>query len=220
MPEMAKFLLPILILLVSIAAAAQDLRPACPKIIVSGPAGITIPGEPIHFVATVDPEIPASAKLRWTVRKAQIIDGWGSLHIVVLSEETEVCGGSLSATLEIEGLPTGCPYEFTETLTICCPPESILIDESNIAVNEIDHERLAFARAQQKNNPTNQLYIIEYFPPFTSEISIQEKIERIQNFMSEDLEFDPLALTIVVAEADEPRTRIYRVPPGAENPMP
>jgi len=194
----------------------------CPEFTVYGPAGIPRPNEPFVYTATIDAELPKSAKLVWSVSKGQIIEGWGTDRISVVLAKEDFIGGSIRTDLKIEGVPSGCPDLFTETLPIDCDfPEPVLIDEiSDVPVAGIARERLADAIREGAKNPTNQLYIIEYFPPWTSEFDVREKIERIRRYIADELKFDLSFVTIVTAEGKALHTKIYRVPPGAENPAP
>ena len=96
-----------------------------------------------------------------------------------------------------------------------------VIDEfGDVPVSDIARERLADAIREGVHNPTNQLYIIEYFPPWTSEFDIREKIERVRRYIADELKFDISHVTIVTAEGEALNTKIYRLPPGAESPKP
>lgn len=193
---------------------------ACPRFSITGPAGISKPGDPIAYAATIEGVLPRSAKLVWSVNQGQIIEGWGTERIVVTVDRETLLRHTLITTLEIVGLPHGCVNSATESLSVETV-DPILIDEfPGENVSEIDWDRLADAVREGVNNPTNQLYIIEYFPPWTSDFDIREKIERIRRYIADELKFDISHVTIVTAEGAALNTKIYRVPPGAESPKP
>jgi hypothetical protein len=119
------------------------------------------------------------------------------------------------------GLPEECQLSFTDSLPPYEIVEPILIDEfGGVPVSDIARERLADAIGEAVNNPTNQVYIIEYFPQSTSDFDIREKIERIRRYIADELKFDIRRVTIVTSKGTDLNTKIYRILPGAENPTP
>ncbi len=203
------------------SSLADLFATSCPNFSITGPAGIFQPDEPIVFTADIDGELPKSAKLVWSVNKGQIIEGWGTDRIVITVDEDTLWSSSGLVSLEIEGLPEGCQVGASETLPTIDFPEPVLIEEfGGVPVSDIARKRLADAVREGVNNPTNQIYIIEYFPPWTSEFDIREKIESIRRYIAEELKFDISHVTIVTAEGAALNTKIFRLPPGAENPKP
>ncbi len=217
---MAKLLLVLTMVLSFWSVSAGQVEPnvGCPEFMIVGPAGVWMPEETVSFQASVSGSLPDSAKFVWTVNGGTIIAGQGTLAITMLIDKT--AGDTIVARLKIEGLPSNCPYEATDSVTICYPPPPILIDEFSAPNGDIDAARLTSAAKQQQNNPTNQLYIIEYFPPGTAESQKSEKIRMIKEHLAKVRGFDLAAVTIITAEADVYVTKIYRVPPGSDNPSP
>lgn len=202
----------------SVSAGQVEPNVGCPEFMIVGPAGVWMPEETVSFQASVSGSLPDSAKFVWTVNGGTIIAGQGTPTITMLIDKT--AGDTIVARLNIEGLPSNCTSEVTDSITICIPLAPILIDEFPTPNGEIDVARLTSAAKERQNNPTNQLYIIEYFPPGTAESQKSEKIRKIKEDLAKVLGFDLAAVTIITAEADVYTTKIYRVPPGGENPVP
>lgn len=198
---------------------AQGVAPdRCPTLSVTGPSGVPVSGEPMIYEASISGPMPKEVTYRWTVSGGVIADGQGTKRIsVVYPKESE---DTITATFKILGLPKGCPAEASESVTICGPPAPILIDEFPTVLKTIDKERFRVAVGEQKNNPNDQLYIIEYFPSGTSAFDIRERHRKLSEFLVRKGELDESSITIITAERKEPLTKIYRIPPGATNPAP
>ena len=217
---MGKLLLSIIIVLGfgSVSSGQVEPNAGCPEFMIVGPAGVWMPEETVSFQAFVSGPMPDSAKFVWAVTGGTIIAGQGTLSITMLIDKA--AGDTIVARLRIEGLPSNCPYEATDSVTICRPLAPIQIDEFSTVGGDIDAARLTSAAKEQQNNPTNQLYIIEYFPSGTAESQKSEKIRKIKEHLAKVRGFDLAAVTIATAEADTYLTKIYRVPPGSDNPVP
>lgn len=212
------------------AAPAKKKRvvETCPSIsidITEPIAGMIEPGVPFTYKAKVEGVVPNDATFEWSISIGTIIEGQGTLSIkAVLSEKEfeEVDGANLLTTLSAKMSVMGknCDQIVSDTLMICGPPDAILIDEFSVALAEIDKGRLAAAAVEQRNNPDNRLYIIEYFPSGTSDFDIREKLRVTQTFLVTEEKIPEGKVTVVSAFADEWNTKIYRVPPGRRIPKP
>ena len=195
--------------------AARQIE--CPRITATGPGGIVEPGGVAEFTAAIDGNVPEGIKLKWTVTDGTIIEGEEDYTLRVLTPKNEY---RIAATLRVEGLDKRCANRATEVHQFWNEPEAILLEEFSASVSEIPRDELKRAVDEHREYPTNQIFIIEYFPVSTSEFSINEKIRRMKDYMSRELEFDTSSVTIVIAELDEPLTKIFRIPPGADDPTP
>ena len=189
----------------------------CPNIVVTGPAGIIFPGEVAFFTATISGRVPDGLKFKWTVTDGTIIEGEGATTLRVLTPRNEY---RIDATLHVEGLNKGCPNTASDWAEFWEEPEPILLDEFSAEVSEIPKDALERAVKEHRKYPTSQIYIFEYLPASTSDISISEKIRRMKDYMARELAFDVSSVTIMTVESDVLMTKIYRIPPGAENPIP
>ncbi len=191
----------------------------CWTIDVTGPAGITQPGESMTFTANVSGGTATDITYNWSVSSGTITSGQGTPSITV-STSKEMANSSVTATVEVGG--TGvcetCPRTDSETGGIADLPKAQLIDEFGKMPNDDIRGRLDAFFADLSNNPQSQGYVILYGSE--KEMSTREKlISNHINFRN----FDRSRITIVrggVHETGTVYTKLYRVPPGADNPTP
>ena len=87
----------------------------CPAISITGPAGITSPGETMTF--TTYERMGLNVIYKWSVSKGSIESGQGTPSIKVLTP-TDVNISNITATVELSGLDATCPYTASETAFI------------------------------------------------------------------------------------------------------
>lgn len=200
---------------VTVAACECEQRCQCATLEVTGPAGITAPGETMTFTASVsggtyDPTY------NWTVSAGTIESGQGTSSIVVRTTP-DMAGSSVTATVELGGAPAGCSCPTSDSATngVAPNPDPVLVDEFGKMPNDDIRGRLDLFFAELSNNPNNQGYIINYGSP--REVAARERL--ITNHIN-FRKFDRSRITMVNGGAGEQNTKLYRVPPGAENPAP
>jgi hypothetical protein len=204
---------------ITVEPCACEVVCVCPTSSITGPAGITQPGDTMTFTANVSGGTQQGPiTYNWSVSAGTIESGQGTPSIVVRTTR-EMAGQSVTATVDLGGLPTcNCPAQLTETAGVQAAPTAPLIDEFGALPNDDIRGRLDNFFAELSNNPDNQGYIINYGTP--AQIATRERL--IRNHIT-FRKFDPARITIVnggTSPDGEPRTRLYRVPPGAENPTP
>ena len=213
-------LLAFLLAFIANAQNAEVSKPSdCPQISVVGPAGVSMPGELIWFRVNLNPEPTSELKFHWTTDAGQVDEGQSTKRIGV-RYLMGMRGTTLTATVKIEGLTSHCQNMASDGAPLIWDPGPELLSEFSVPLASIHIRYLRAAAAELVRNPNNQMYIIEYFPPRTSESSKTRKRNRIRSFMGDTLRFDVSRITIVTSEADRPLTKIYRIPPGAANPNP
>lgn len=191
----------------------------CPEISITGPPGITLPGDSMEFKAQISGNVPDGVRYEWTVSAGQIIDGQGTQAIKVRSPEQDLT--NLTATIRVLGLPGGCTLSESETAPVAPILDPILVDEFVGEGLQLEKGRLESAANELKERkPEHVLYIIEYFPPKTSGFDIREKQRNIAEFLTKHVKLNENNFKIVTAEGPEFRTRIYRLAPGFSFPEP
>jgi hypothetical protein len=190
----------------------------CPSVSISGPAGITNPGDAMTFTANVSGGSQDTVTYNWTVSAGTIESGQGTPSITVRTTR-EMAGGNVTATLTIGGpAPAcGCTTTFSETAGVSPAPSSTQVDTFGPAKDDDVKARVDNFYTQLNANPNSQGYIINYGTP--AEIKRRRaQIVKAINFRK----YDPSRVTFV----DGPdkgtgiETHFYLVPPGAENPQP
>lgn len=191
----------------------------CWTIDVSGPAGITQPGESMTFTANVTGGTATGITYNWSVSSGTITSGQGTPSITV-STTKEMANTSVTATVEVggTGVCESCPRTDSDTGGIADNPKHQLIDEFGKMPNDDIRGRLDAFFADLSNNPQSQGYVILYGSE--KEMAAREKlISNHINFRN----FDRSRITIVrggTHESGTVYTKLYRVPPGADNPTP
>lgn len=189
---------------------------SCPSLSVSGPAGVTAPGDTMTFTANVSggPDVTYN----WTVSAGTIESGQGTPSIVVRTSATDA-GATVTATVDLGGLdPTcNCPSRASESGPVAVTPEAVLVDEFGALPNDDIRGRLDNFFTELNNNPNNQGYIINYGTD--RQIAARERL--ITNHITLR-GFDRSRITLVRGgdTGAGASTKLYRIPPGAANPNP
>jgi len=189
----------------------------CPSLSVSGPAGVTNPGDSMTFTATVSGGTSQVTTYNWTVSAGTITSGQGTPSITVATDSS-MAGGNVTATVNI-GLDTdcGCVKNASETAPVAPKPVAVLVDEFGKLPNDEIRSRLDAFFTELSNNPNNQGYIINYGTD--KEIAARERL--ITNHIA-FRNFDRSRITLVRGgdTGEGPKTKLWRIPPGADNPAP
>lgn len=184
----------------------------CPEISTSGPSGIVYPGDPVIFTATVEPS-GKDLKYEWSISAGEIIEGQGTTVIRVgIPKKGDVI--NVTATIQIAGLPAGCPNTMSETAstTICYVPE--ILDEFRGPITVKHKIRVENAEIRLRNDHEFKLVIVLYYKS-----ARQREIDKraILKYLN------PLVRGRVVFvngpdRGDGPRVKLWLVPAGAEDP--
>ncbi|MGD9588050.1 MAG: hypothetical protein AB7Q37_06825 [Pyrinomonadaceae bacterium] len=205
---------------VRIVECPNCTRPCeCATISVTGPAGITQPGDAMTFTATVSGGTASNLTYNWTVTAGTIESGQGTPSITVRTTRA-MANTSVTATVDVGGQDPACdcPRTDSETGGVAPNPQPVLIDEFGKLPNDDIRGRLDLFFAELSNNPNNQGYIINYGDD--RDVAARERL--INNHIA-FRNFDRSRITLVrggTHESGEVYTKFYRIPPGAENPAP
>lgn len=153
--------LPFILLSVVVFCGRLLAQTECPKISLTGPSGITEPGGPITFTATVEPA-GADLKYNWSISDGRLLSGQGTLSIEV---ETPKRDYNITATLEINGLPAGCSKYVSETAGLAIDYKLELLDEFRgpVAVDDDAELRFKSLEIRLRNEPGSKAVIVLYY---------------------------------------------------------
>ena len=187
----------------------------CPTLGVTGPAGVTTPGDTMTFTANVSGGSGEAVTYNWDVSAGTIVEGQGTPAIRVATTP-EMGGSNVTATVTISGVCESCPKTASETAAIeAGTPLIIEVDDFGKQPNDQIRGRLDSYFSQLQNNPSAQGYIINYGPD--REVAKREKLIRDHiAFRGQDAS----RFTFVRGEGTEIRTRLVLVPSGATPPTP
>ncbi len=215
---MKKFpLLFCLVLFLATGVFAQNNQSLnCPTLDVSG-GGFVEVGETMNFTANViDPE-NRQFEYIWTISDGgKIVAGQGtpSITVELIAEQ------NITVTVEVKGFPEGCPNIQSDNLGCGLrPPKPRLFDEYGSLTNGDFKARFQNLFVELGDDSWAQAYIINYGTD--REIARREK--QIRDAIT-FLNLDAPRVTLVNGGAN-PRgkgvwTKVWIVPPGAENPTP
>ena len=141
--------------------ATWDAAAECPTVSVTGPAGITQPGEKFVFAGAVEGDVPKNVSYQWEVSGGRIVEGQGTLKMSAYADWRRD-GANVTATLNVLGLPDGCAKSVSESAGAACKCESVLIDEFGKLASAAIKKRLEKFFVELQNNPKDQGYIILY----------------------------------------------------------
>ncbi|MBV9216911.1 MAG: hypothetical protein JO053_12120, partial [Acidobacteria bacterium] len=189
----------------------------CETLSVSGPSGITNPGDSMTFTAVVSGGT-GNYTYNWSVSAGSIVSGQGTPSITVATNK-DMGGQSVTATVELGnvGDPScGCPTNASETAGIQAKPVPSLVDEFGPQKDDEVKARVDNFYIQLNNNPTAQGYVIIYGTK--AEIAKRKaQIMKAINFRK----YDVNRLTFVESvTSGGVNTKFYLVPAGADNPNP
>lgn len=216
MPNRVSHLLALLtvVLTLSLTGAAQT-KPECPIIEVTGPVGIAQPGDIARYGVTVQfASDPIRPTYKWTVSGGEIVSGQGTASIEVRQPDSFIV-----ATVELSGLPDGCPNTASEYSGGDPTPEAVKIGEMpNTAPPDLKLiTRFGDALA---DNPSNQgyIYYIAYKPIAPPDQIAERERVLVEAFSRERIGHD-MRITLVRMTSARDITEFWRVPPGADNPI-
>jgi hypothetical protein len=189
----------------------------CPSVGVTGPSGLTKPGETMSFTANVGGG--GDYTYNWTVSAGTIESGQGTPSITVRTT-TDMKGGNVTATVKVVGFPAdcNCPDDSSETAGIE-NLTSTQIDEFGKATPDEIKARVDGLYTQLNNNPNAQGYIINYGT--AAEIK-KRRADILKAINRPGTSNDPSRVTFI----DGPNngtginTKFYIVPAGADKPQP
>lgn len=205
----------ITLLAFSHAAYAQSNQSLCPNIAVNGPAGITNPGDEIHFSLVIDRDVDLSKlEVEWTVEGGEIVDGQGSSSIRAKSGPRNE---AVVATVIIRGLAANCKNEASEIAPVsiigCVFPSDVYGDLP--LWDELARFDTFFAELQ--NNLTNKGYVLKQIGPIGDIEKTKQRIRRIVRH-ADYRKFDKRRLTFVISREEGSPTQLWRIPEDGEAP--
>jgi hypothetical protein len=195
-------------------ALAQNI---CPTVTVNGPAGITNPNETAVYWTSIEPnQNPNVLTYRWTISSGEIISGQDTNTVAVRFPV-----GSITVTVEVFGLPRGCPATASESSVWDPIQEAIRIGGmSNTKAPNLEVVRRF--RDELKANPNNQGFIFLAYPPNLPKVKLAARENVIRDLMTKERlmsDFGGSRITLVQATSKRDITEFWRVPPGASNPI-
>lgn len=189
--------------------AASQFR-ECPKINLTGPSAITRPGDTSTYMVQVDTDGKAlPLEYLWSVSAGEITSGQGTDTISL-----KVPGGSITATVEIRGLPEGCPKVASETGYWDPPPKSELIESFRGPITAQDKAVIEKINEAFQQDP-NARYVFFLANKNARQLNAN-KAAIFKYLRTRDI--GPPRIIYVDLPANSEVTQFWRVPAGADFP--
>ena len=175
-------------------------------------------GTPVTFTANVS---GASSNLsptyKWTVSEGTITSGQGTPSITV--DTNGQAGRTLSATVELVGLPPGCQPTPSCAITLGKRPESGVFDRYTDIPRDDEKARLDNFAIQLQNEPGAQGYIIVYGGRRGRQGEAARRAARARDYLTATRGIDPSRLrTLTPGFRENMETELWLRPTGAAEP--
>ncbi len=217
---MSRISLLVFLLVLAVSGYGQSSSINCPKIVVLGPAGITVQGESMTFsVELSGPQIIGNPDYKWSVSRGSIAGGQGTRSIIV---DTGGAGDgvNVTATVTVQGVLPGCTNTAYETApieaSIAC---GLPADDYEKVPWNVEKARLDNVMIQLNNNPGTRLFI---YLRITADESFDETHKHagkmIRHLLSRNKEFDAGRVMFVMSVDDNGHSTIFDlVPEGVKS---
>lgn len=187
---------------------------SCPSFTLSGPSGITSPGETMTFTASVGGDVTYN----WSVSAGTIESGQGTPSITVRTT-ADMADSNVTATLQIGGTDPACncPSTLSETAGVAPKPGAEKTDEFGSLPDDEVKARVDNFFIRLNNDPSSKGYIINYGTP----AEIRKRKAQINKAIT-FRKFDASRITFVDGPDNGSGilTKFYIVPSGAVDPTP
>lgn len=202
-----------------VRAQEQNTAPPCPKIEFVGPAELVRPGDRIVFMLKIDRPDREKLSYKWYTSYGTIVDGQGTPSITVKTNPLDD-GFNATATVEIEGLPAGCPATASETVGVSdgIAGHPFLVDEYEGLSFREEKSPLENAVLTLKREPDQKLLFVLYRKKGASVAAAKKHAVNISRYL-ESRGVSKKKFDFVYAELDAHRTKIRLVPEGAAMPV-
>ncbi len=198
-----------------VPAQAQGI-PRCPVVTVSCPDAAD--ASPLTFsarVSDVDPSIELTFK--WTASAGVIISGQGTSSVIV--DASEAGGQSITATVEVGGLPAVCVNKAScSTSVFGCGLLAKMDEYGNISFND-EKARLDNFASAIESDPGNQGYIIAYAGRRARTGEAEARGTRARNYLLGKRGIDARRIVVIDGgHREELTVDLYVVPTGTPPP--
>ncbi len=212
---MRKVLLFLLFLSSCIGGIAQPVGDSdCPVIVVDGPAGIVAPGETAMYSARIDTKgKQLDLQHIWSVSAGEIVTGQGTTQVEIRRLEKE----ALTVSLEVKGVPAGCPSIASDTMIVDPAPDAVKLDQFYGSGLDIDKAALDKIIEIIREYPNDQLYVFfGHKRGLPVETAKQRERDVFTSLTTSGL--DGGRITFHRVNENIEIIQFWRVPPGANNP--
>ena len=218
---MTRIALSVVLALTAFAPSAAGRAPQaaqCPRIIVNCPADMLATG-PVTFMLSVEGAIPLSRlTFTWAVSGGVITSGQSTQSITV--DPTGINGQTLTATVDVEGLPAACPKSASCSTSPGCSLRSARkIDEYGDLSLGDEQARLDNFAVELQNDPTAQGYVMAYGGRRGRAGEAQARADRARDYLVKTHAVDSARVVVIDGgHREELTVELFIVPAGVTPP--
>jgi hypothetical protein len=216
------FLVAIYIFCFAFGVMAQEDKPVCPSISLSGPEGLTRVGEEITVKAIVSPNNYSDIKYSWSVDKGRIYSGQNSPEVVIATDEIQPGPKptNLEVRLAIANLPPSCQSAARAQYPVYIIVDFFPIDEYVAKSFNDEKPRLDNLAVQLMHDPAMKAYVVKSFKAGTPKREISRQIERAKRFLfvTRKYPMDRFVILIDPTGEDREHTKLWLWPANEDFP--
>jgi hypothetical protein len=220
---MKKYLfLTILLLFLPYQLFSQEIL-KCPNVSIKAPVEMIHAGESMNFAVSFSGETDTkNLEFLWLVSGGTISVGQGTMSISLLTNN-EMHGMTVTATVEIKGLPEGCVSVYSasgDLFPAPLPPVCrCTLDEYGRIPWTVEMQRLDSIRVELVNDPKAKAFII-FSAVGNSDLKlVNNRQKKIIRFFQKYAGVPPSRLIMQVENRGDYNSKLYVVPEGAEMPF-
>lgn len=212
-------LLPIVGLILAVCSLGlgqESAKSPCPTISVDGPSGIVDIGQTavfsLHIVGATD---TTRYEYMWTLSTDRKFEGQGTTTITIPIRNNS----SLTASVDVKGLPAGCPTIASEVYSVDRDPGAEKLGTIPTTSLRVSKHILTYVKSKVFQDPYGKLYIALQFPKGTS----QKTMERSRQRLADQLKGSKIPLKRIMFalfDNNNRETIFWIVPAGASLPLP
>ncbi len=185
----------------------------CPNITVTGPAGATYVGDTMTFAATVKVSDPDKLGYNWSISAGTIEQGLGRPWIVVRAGQSSA-QGRISATVEINGLPKGCPNQGTEAGAVITAGDPLVLAEIEVFSGRRFYSELDYVAHEFAKFPNFILYSISFRASGENLSNVTRREKLIKDYLTKTHKIDPASIQFIRGPVSRRLVIIHAVPPS------
>lgn len=200
-----------------IFAQTSPKKSGCPVFSIVAPDSAADSNKPLVFRLDIDRKINPNEKLIWTTSAGKILSGQGTESIAV--ENVSETGETITATIDILGLPDNCEKSFSASAPTVCPIPlmPMKMDEFGKATKEVLKEKIVFLSQKLKEDPTATASIIKYSARRADKLDAYRDLQLMLNYLKSD-GIDEERINFQIGFEEGETTELWFVPAGAAQP--
>lgn len=188
----------------------------CPSISVTGPAGVTQPGDPFTVSANISGDVPKYITYTWSVSSGRILEGQGTNKIKVSTEKWKDVKST--ATVKLGGLPDDCPDTAEETVVTAVHWQTFLADEFVEFSKSQGIEKLSAINFEPVTKGPFSIYFVAGVTAEKTQDEIKAQAAEFKRYLVNEKKVPADRIFYFYRKSRDAKISVYMVPLGSEPP--